>query len=1065
LIKPQIANLIGEKILELTFPKYIMGINNKSSTINSYIEWKNTRFHITEMKFQMLIGMDFLKTANAHIDIINRKAILFGKEFGFLASIPDYVNVVTESDVVVHKANDIVQLPQAYPDKELNEDFIVLVEHDGLKALIQRYQHIFCKELPIGHKANLPAMKISMQEQAEPFKLKPYPQSIQMIQIMEQEVKRLLNQQIIEEADSEFCSPVVAVRKKDGGLRFCVDYRQLNSITKAYATFMPNPETYLQRFKGANIFSILDMAAGYHQLEIEESSRAYTGFSIALSGKTYQFTRCPFGLKNAPSMFQQRIYELFRELDYVLVYFDDIIIFSSNVEQHMKHLQTVLKILSDAKVLLKYNKCKIGSSSVDYLGHHISSKGISPTAEKIESLEAIKEPKSPTEVQSLIGFLSYYRKFIPSFPSMISAIYNTLTTKPFKWTEIANVELKKIKLLLASSVLSHPDFSIPFEVFSDASENGIGGCINQNGKPVAFYSRKLIGAETRYSIPEKEALAILFVLERAAGLLGTGTFILHADSSVVVSLFKNPKSKRLARYAIRLSEFDFIIKHIPGRENKVADHLSRVQTFDLMTVYSTNEDEKLKWIQAEDADLFNLLKIKPQIFKSIDGIVYLNPHQSDPFQRLRPVIPAHARVSVIADAHNSQMSGHMGYTKTLQRILATSWFPNAKQMVKDFVRRCSSCQLRKGNKTTYQLQPILTRRPMEMIHCDLIGPLIVSNNNKYILVIVDNFSRFVTLRPIPDKTSSSVVQGLLEFIGIFGLPKIIMSDRGTEFRNNMNILLCKALNVQRRFTSSYHPQSNGVSERINSSIHRMLGTYLKEHNQWSFILPIIMNVLNNCVHPSTGFTPFQLLFAHDSRIENLKNDTPPEGQVKHLVSFSSTMIVEAMQRKLEAVLALSKLQTVKEIPYVKGQLVKVFDIARTHKANQYQKWTERWKGPMKIIEIRGLNVLVTGPNNREYSIHVSRLAPWNKPNSLTNEEKEHKTSDSSKFQLNDTIEDEEELPEGYFMIDKIIKHRNVRGQMQYRVRWSGYEASDDTWELPSNIPQNFITDYYNSKSA
>jgi len=355
--------------------------------------------------------------------------------------------------------------------------------------LVQSYRQIFRNTLPTSHACKLPPYKIILHDRI-PFKIRPYRHSTSQQQQARQQVDSLLQAGIIQEDESPYSSPVVMVSKKDNTTRFCIDFRVLNSKTIPDAAPIPRTEVYLQRLGGNKVFSVMDMTSGYHQLSLDESSRAMTSFSIDDSGKSYCWLRMPFGLRNAPVAFLRRVADVLR-LPYVLVYIDDIIVFSKTWDLHIEHLRTVFNIFVEYQILIKPKKCTFGSTQVEFLV--VNEIGVMKKKKKTQLLREIPNPQTTKELKSLLGLLSYYRRFVPQFASRTRNMYKAVVDTDLKWTGEMTLEKEDVYSAVASAFLSHPNFNWQFVVFTDASDVALGGAIHQINpldnkiQPLAFH--------------------------------------------------------------------------------------------------------------------------------------------------------------------------------------------------------------------------------------------------------------------------------------------------------------------------------------------------------------------------------------------------------------------------------------------------------------------------------------------------------------------------------------------------------------------------------------------------
>ena len=402
-------------------------------------------------------------------------------------------------------------------------------------------------------------------------------------------IQEMLTKNIIQPSTSPWASPVVIVRKKDGSARFCVDYRKLNNITRKDAFPLPRIDETLDTLSGAQWFSTLDLVSGYWQVEVAENDRAKTAFTTHEG--LFEFRVMPFGLCNAPATFQRLMSLVLAGVEWsqCLVYLDDIIVLGRNFDEHLKNLGIVLQKLKDANLQLKPAKCALCKTEVTYLGHKISREGVATDQAKVDKVENWPQPKTSQELQRFLGLASYYRKFIRNFASIARPLHRlTEKGRPFKWTSECDSAFCKLKQSLTTApILVYPDFSRPFILDTDASNDGIGAVLSQeydgSERVVAYASRTLNKSERKYSVTRKELLAVVVFTQHFRTYLLGQPFKLRTDHGSLSWLcnFKDPTGQ-LARWLEQLQEFHFEVIHRKGLAHQNADALSRLphQTYE-----------------------------------------------------------------------------------------------------------------------------------------------------------------------------------------------------------------------------------------------------------------------------------------------------------------------------------------------------------------------------------------------------------------------------------------------------------------------------------------------------
>lgn len=400
---------------------------------------------------------------------------------------------------------------------------------------------------------------------------------------IEENVDTMLRAGVIEESNGAWGFPVVLVKKKDGSVRFCIDYRASNRITKKDVYPLPRIDETLEALGGARLFTTLDLQAGYWQIKVAQGDRDKTAF-LTKRG-LYRFTRMPFGLTNAPATFQRLMNGVLRGLTWMtcLVYLDDIVVFTKgSVERHVVEVANVLERLASAGLSLKLKKCSFASESMEYLGHMLSSKGVQPTERLVKAVADFPRPGNATEVKRFVHLAGYYRKFIAGFGSIAEPLTRLLKKDcPWQWVEDREQSFERIKALLTTRpLLRYPDFGRTFRLVTDASKTGLGACLMQDfghgWQPVAYASKVNSHAETNYSITELECLAVVWSVKLFRPYLYGRTFNIVTDHAALKWLMTRPNlAGRLHRWSLTLQEYDFGIEYRPGATNVVADALSR----------------------------------------------------------------------------------------------------------------------------------------------------------------------------------------------------------------------------------------------------------------------------------------------------------------------------------------------------------------------------------------------------------------------------------------------------------------------------------------------------------
>ncbi|XP_050911420.1 uncharacterized protein LOC127126527 [Lathyrus oleraceus] len=460
---------------------------------------------------------------------------------------------------------DPPQFPQSLPEPVL--------------TILQRFRHLFVA--PTG----LPPHRsidhhIHLVEGTNPINVRPYRYPQFQKSEMEKLIREMLDQGIIIPSHSPFSSPVLLVRKKDGSWRFCVDYRALNAATVKDKFPIPTIDELLDELRGATIFSKLDLRAGYHQIRVHPRDTYKTAFRTHEGH--FEFLVMPFGLTNAPSTFQATMNRLFSQFlrRFVIVFFDDILVYSSSLADHLQHLELVLNCLFTNSFYVKLSKCLFCQESIDYLGHIVSSQGVHADPAKLEAMVKWPIPSCIKQLRGFLGLTGYYRRFIANYASIATPLTDLLRHDAFVWSSEAASAFTTLKqAMMAAPVLKLPDFDKEFIIETDASQCGIGAVLMQEGHPIAFFSKKLGPKMQAASVYIKELHAITeSVLKWRQYLLGH-FFVIRTDHKSIRELLQQViQTPDQQAYVRKLLGFHFRIEYKPGVSNRVADALSRVPT-------------------------------------------------------------------------------------------------------------------------------------------------------------------------------------------------------------------------------------------------------------------------------------------------------------------------------------------------------------------------------------------------------------------------------------------------------------------------------------------------------
>ena len=758
---------------------------------------------------------------------------------------------------------------------------------------------------------------------AEPIRLRPYRTPECYREPLKETLKQMQAEGIIKPSFSNWAAPAILIPKKDTGrFRLVADYRMLNKVIKRDNYPLPRIDDLLDHLKAAKVFSVLDMKSGFSQVALKKSDAHKSAF-VCTEG-IFEHLRLSQGLATAPSCFQRLLETIFADLiaEGVLVYIDDIIIYTETEEQHEALLKKVLERLAFAQLSLRPDKCKFFRDRVNYLGHLVTAEGIYPLYDNIKKVKDYPIPKNVDNVRSFIGLTSYYRRFIKGYAEIAKPL-TELTQKENVWhwdaEQQSAFELLKRKLI-EPPILAYPRFDTPFTLTTDSSSFSIGAVLSQVQdnveRVVAFGSRTLSKAEQNYSTTERECLSIVhFINEYRHYLLGRHFTVIsdHQPLSILNSV-QEPRG-RLGRWQIQLSEYDFDLKYKAGKSIPHADAMSRIPVDivnninDMEYIHDTNNDDgelldgqlavpKIKIAQQKDkwcSSVINYLrrqelpKNDDKLAKRVviesgryvirgDGIL---THIPDPKTMIEPemgttpviVLPKPLRKAALGLLHDHKCAGHLGFKKTLYKVQSRFFWQHMFSDIKNYTQSCESCA-RVKTPPLCRTAPLTSygrsNTPLDCIQIDIVGPIrpAARDGSTVILVVTDLFTRFAEAYPLEDQKADLIAKTLVnEFFSRYGSPRIIRSDHGSNFTSNIVKEICKLYEINQVVGSTYHPMSQGSVERQNRVLVETLKHYVeKDVFTWSDYIPHAVFAYNSSIHASTLYTPYSLFFGRLPRL-------------------------------------------------------------------------------------------------------------------------------------------------------------------------------------------------------
>ena len=794
-----------------------------------------------------------------------------------------------------------------------------------LQQFLKTNRHVFAADKSELGKCSIVAHHIDTRD-ATPVAKRFYRTSPEKRAEIDRQVEEGLQLGWIETSTSEWRSPVVLVKKADGSWRMCCDYRQLNAVTRPQFFPLPRLEDVWDAIgdNKATVYSVLDLSNGFHQLRMDPDSVHKTAF-VTQNGQ-FQWRVLPYGLTNSPVTFMRTMHDVLRPYLFksCIVYVDDIIVFSRDMKEHLRHLRQVFQCLNKAGLKLKPSKCRFAAVEVKYLGHILSREGIRPNPEKTAIIDSFPTPTDVKQVRSFLGLANYYKRFVKDFSVIAAPLFKLLRKDvSFVWDEACVQAFNIIRnKLVQEPILKFPDMSRPFLLTTDASNTGIGYVLSQKDDTgrepaVAYGGRALRGPETRYSTTEQEYLAIKEGIQAYHPYLADKPFTVYTDHKPLKYAAKfRPDMGRLGRWALFLQSYNFATEYKAGKTNLNADTLSRVPFPEIQETSTSQNEQKVPGVASADSlsgcaihDSIELCSVDPvdmaqmqrrcsdvkplyqfhssqtlpqdnslanvicrtqdQYIIDEDGVLF---HIYFPSNRRRAelmvkqlVVPKVQRRGLIVKHHDDLLGGgHQGIDRTYASLLLRAFWPGMYASVRDYVNSCEVCQKVKHHR---KKPALLTTMPIASVfqrwHMDFLCMRQTPDGYKYILLLVDSFSRWCEAIPTKTQDAATVAQVLYRDIFTrYGTPDEIVSDLGRQFTSRLVRAICELGGVRQKFTSPYHPQTNATCERLNSFIIQSVKAYCDaDQNNWPDKLPgILMAYRSTPATRSTEFSPYQLVF-------------------------------------------------------------------------------------------------------------------------------------------------------------------------------------------------------------
>lgn len=903
-----------------------------------------------------------------------------------------------------------------------------------------------------------------------------------------------LDKGFITPSTAPFASPVIMAKKPGGGLRLCVDYRKLNALTTKDRYPLPLIDESLERLGRAKLFTKLDIRQGFHRIRMAPDCEDLTTFRTRYG--SFKYKVMPFGLSNGPAYFQRFINSIFADcLDkFIIAFIDDILIYSENEEDHEEHVRIVLDRLRKNGLQAALHKCEFHVSQTKYLGFVISKEGVSVDPSKVAAIKDWAKPTTVRGVQSFLGFCNFYRRFIRDYARIASPLTN-LTKKgaPFVWDSSCNSAFEELKKKLTSApTLIHYRPNAKTRLETDASDETIAGVLSQEGvngvwHPVSFYSHKMKGPELNYDIHDKELLAIVRALEEwraeLEGLQHTDAFEIYTDHrSLQYFMTKRTLSARQARWAEFLSRFRFIITYRSGKQNVLADALTR---FDIpgsnehkmqLMLPSDVLDDKVKSdlelapIDTEISVMDDIIQAN-RLHKSLEDKRQRAANGDSNWQLIDGLLTFKSRLEVpkeneslitklLTEIHSQKSTAHPGRNKTVRLVSSRYHWPGWKADVDRFVRNCQACQRYKNprDKIPGLLQSLpIADRPWQHLSMDFISLPKDKHNFDSALVVVDRFSKCPISIPC-HKTDGAPELAHMFLTHVYrhhGVPDSIVSDRGGQFVAEFWSEMCKILGIKQKLSSAHHPQTDGQTEITNQHIESRLRPYVSHfQDNWSELLPIIDHAAGFLHQETIGMSPFMASCGYEPRVsfdwspaapapQNTNRKLADAARARVAVLEKIWKLVHGNIRGAQEQQQQQANRHRREVDWKVGDhvwlLLKDYDIDRPSR-----KLAEQRSGPFRVLEQVGNAWKLDLPGSM--NVH-----PIFSPDKLRKAAQDpldgQKSEQPPPITVNDTPR---------YVIEAIVDSRIRWKKLFYRVKWLGEEGTDTAWQPARNFRSAWV---------
>ncbi|XP_058456730.1 uncharacterized protein K02A2.6-like [Malaya genurostris] len=835
----------------------------------------------------------------------------------------------------------------------------------AVKRLIDEFSSVF--DNSIGKIEGIQAA-LHLKANSKPVFLKARTLPFSIRDAVEKEIKTLVESGVLLKVDrSEWATPVVPVMKSGGKIRLCGDYKlTLNKSLLIDEHPLPTINEMFANMAGGQKFSKLDLSQAYMQMSVKQEDQFMLTLNTHLG--LFQPTRLMYGVASAPAIFQRQISQILQGIPGVTVFLDDVKVTGPDDETHLRRLREVLRRLHEHNMRVNASKCEFFSDSIEYCGYVIDRQGIHKMQKKIDAIQMMPRPENREQVRAFLGLVNYYGRFMRNLSTKLYPINNLLKDKtPFVWTTACEEAFLWVKREMQSeSLLVHYDVNLPLLLATDASPYGVGAVLSHlypdgSERPIQYASQTLNATQQRYSQIDKEAYAIIFGVRKFYQYLFGRKFVLITDNKPVVQIFSPSKglptlcALRMQHYAVFLESFDFEIHYRASKDHGNADGMSRlpvpdrsnrnvVEEVDIVEINQietlpVNTKELGEYTMADKSvkELIQALKAG----RAIQGCHRFGIEQNEfgmqgscLMRGIRVYVPPSLRGRVLNELH----SGHFGISRMKSLARSYCWWENIDRDIEEIARNCVDCARAKASPAKVQIhcweQP---SEPFQRIHADFAGPFM----GLYFLVIVDAHSKWPEIKIIPDLTTSTTIEKMREYFATFGLPSILVTDRGTQFTSDQFQHFLKKNGIVHKMGAPYHPATNGQAERYVQTFKDKIKALKCSRSDVQKELQQMLMAYRRTPHPATGKSPSLIVFGR---------------QIKSRID-----------------LMIPSEQTLSNFSREGDKPVRSFSVNDRIAARDYTSLSEKWRFGVVVEKVGKLHYMVQLDDGRMWKRHIDQL--------------------------------------------------------------------------------------------